>query len=90
KKNAYLPRRIGGTMRVDKQPGYAIVDSGLPTDTFNLVIGTAHGQPDAAAIARIAARVNDAGLPAAGGPGRELTDAAVARALGDAGFVADE
>lgn len=90
KKNAYLPRRIGGTMRVDEQPGYAIVDSGLPTDTFNLVIGKAHGQPDAAAIARIAARFNDAGLPAAWWTCRDLTDAAFARALGEAGFVADE
>ncbi|WP_175715133.1 GNAT family N-acetyltransferase [Burkholderia ambifaria] len=90
KKNAYFPRRIGGTMQAHEHPDHAVVDSGLATDTFNLVISKNAGQPEAAATASIAQRFNDAGLPAAWWTCRELADPAFAQVLREHGFVEDE
>ncbi|AHI66492.1 GNAT family N-acetyltransferase [Burkholderia thailandensis] len=89
-KNAYFPRRIGGAMRVHALGDHAVVNSGLATDTFNLVISRAADGVQANAVAPIARDFDEAGLPAAWWTCRSGPDAAFSRALGDAGFVDDE
>lgn len=64
-KNAYFPCRIGGAMRVSSLGGQLVIDSGLRSDTFNLVIGDATGFARAETVETIARGFNEARRPAA-------------------------
>ncbi len=94
RKNAFFPRRIGDTMRVETHRGRLVIDSGLRSDTFNVVIDDAPAQAsepaDEAAVAEIARGFTRRGLPAAWWTLDGATPAARVATLAEHGFVADE
>ncbi|WP_338157387.1 GNAT family N-acetyltransferase [Burkholderia glumae] len=89
-KNGYLPRRIGAAMRVHETDGHLVVNSALPTDTFNLVISSPDAGTHPDTIAEIARGFGAAGLPAAWWASDRAADEALRDALGEAGFEPEE
>lgn len=79
-------------MKLIKSPAYAFINSGLHSDTFNLVISRKFASPAEAqeTIPRLCERFNSAGLPAAWWTCEEHRNDYVPKILVANGFVESE
>jgi ribosomal protein S18 acetylase RimI-like enzyme len=91
-KNAHFPDRFGAPAEVHRTSRHTIIDSGLASDTFNLVVEHTPGNAphDDREVDAICERFAGRGLPVAWWTCDELRDDRLAAALARNGFVEDE